>query len=51
MGHPYGGFSTGTLQYLCLKTEDVFSKLEGNLEKAQKLYMKAFRTSSKGLKG
>ena len=32
--HPYGGLSTGALQFLCLKTEDVRQKLQGLVEKA-----------------
>ena len=32
--HPYGGLSTGTLQYLCLKTDDVFKRLQESVEKA-----------------
>ncbi|CAJ1435927.1 unnamed protein product [Effrenium voratum] len=33
VGHPYGGLSTGALQFLCLKTEDVRQKLQGLVEK------------------
>eukprot|EP00435_Cladocopium_sp_Y103_P073486 s200_g43.t2 len=33
VGHPYGGLSTGTLQYLCLQSGEIFSKLQENVEK------------------
>ncbi|CAK9046456.1 unnamed protein product [Durusdinium trenchii] len=32
VGHAYGGLSTGTMQFLCLKTDDVFQELQESLD-------------------
>lgn len=32
--HAYGGLSTGTMQFLCLKTDDVFQELQESLDQA-----------------